>query len=97
MLITLLVKCIKDRSKVYKLLTRHLSASRIFSTVYALISTIFCLLYAIRSPGSTVEERRDFLLTMSLAALAASAADCASMALAHTADSTCHNTQYEGA
>ena len=39
-------------------------------------------------PGSTVEERRDFLLTMSLAALAARAADWASMAFARTAVST---------
>lgn len=39
-------------------------------------------------PGSTVDERSDFLRTMSLAALAASAADWASIALAHTAVST---------
>ena len=40
-------------------------------------------------PGSTVDDKRDFLRTMSLAALAASAADCASMAFAHTAVRTC--------
>ena len=40
-------------------------------------------------PGSTVDERRDFLRTISLAAFAASAADWASIALAHTAVSTC--------
>jgi hypothetical protein len=39
-------------------------------------------------PGSTVDERSDFLRTMSLAALAASAADWASIAFAHTAVST---------
>ena len=40
-------------------------------------------------PGSTVDDKRDFLRTMSLAALAASAADCASIAFAHTAVRTC--------